>query len=74
MRALALTKPLPVVVWLYGVSIAVVVAVGVIAVDAYADLLIVDGNPFEDLDLVSDPENNFVLIMKDGKIYKNTIE
>jgi len=34
----------------------------------------VDGNPLENLDLVADAEKNFVLIMKDGKIYKNTIQ
>jgi hypothetical protein len=28
-------------------------------------------NPLEDLNLVSDPERNFKVIMKDGKIYKN---
>jgi len=47
---------------------------GVIEEGAYADLLLVDGNPLEDLDLVADPENNFVIIMKDGKIYKNTLQ
>ncbi len=46
---------------------------GVIKEGAYADLIIVDGNPLEKLDLVADPENNFLLIMKDGKIYKNII-
>lgn len=46
---------------------------GVIMEGAYADLIIVDGNPLEDLDLVADSENNFVLIMKDGVIYKNTV-
>jgi len=40
---------------------------------AYADLLLVDGNPLENLDLVADPDKNFVVIMKDGKIYKNTV-
>jgi hypothetical protein len=30
------------------------------------------GNPLENLDLVADPEKNFVVIMKDGKVYKNT--
>jgi imidazolonepropionase-like amidohydrolase len=38
-----------------------------------ADLLVVDGNPLEDLGLVGDPGKNFNLIMKDGKIYKNTL-
>ncbi|WP_340112737.1 metal-dependent hydrolase family protein [Maribellus mangrovi] len=47
---------------------------GVIKEGAYADLLIVDGNPLEDLSLVADPEKNFVVIMKDGKVYKNTLK
>jgi len=47
---------------------------GVIEKDAYADLLLVDGNPLQNLDLVADPDKNFVLIMKDGKIYKNTLK
>ncbi|MCA1241992.1 amidohydrolase family protein [Stappia stellulata] len=46
---------------------------GVIEEGAYADLLLVDGNPLEDLDLVSDPHQNFNLIMKDGVIYKNAL-
>jgi imidazolonepropionase-like amidohydrolase len=41
---------------------------------ALADLILVDGNPLENLDLVADPDNNFVIIMKDGVIYKNTLE
>jgi len=46
---------------------------GVIKEGAYADLIIVDGNPLENLDLVGDPDDNFVLIMKDGEIYKNNL-
>lgn len=46
---------------------------GVIEEGAYADMILVDGNPLEDLDLVGDPEDNFDLIMKDGVIYKNTL-
>jgi imidazolonepropionase-like amidohydrolase len=46
---------------------------GVIAEGAYADLILVDGNPLEDLDLIADPDANFDLIMKDGKIYKNAL-
>jgi len=46
---------------------------GVVKEGAYADLILVDGNPLENIDLVADPLNNFVVIMKDGKIYKNTI-
>jgi imidazolonepropionase-like amidohydrolase len=36
-------------------------------------LLLVDGNPIENISLIADPEKNFVVIMKDGKIYKNTL-
>ena len=46
---------------------------GVIAEGAYADLILVNGNPIEKLDLVADPDKNFDLIMKDGKIYKNKL-
>ncbi len=47
---------------------------GVVKEGAYADLLLVQGNPLEDIDLIRDPDTNFVIIMKDGKIYKNTIQ
>jgi imidazolonepropionase-like amidohydrolase len=45
--------------------------VGVVEEGALADLLLVDGNPLEDLDLIANPNENFLLIMKDGKIFKN---
>jgi imidazolonepropionase-like amidohydrolase len=45
---------------------------GVVEEGALADLILVNGNPVENLNLVADPEQNFVVIMKDGKIYKNT--
>jgi len=41
--------------------------------DALADLILVNGNPLDNLDLVADPDKNFVVIMKDGKIYKNNV-
>jgi imidazolonepropionase-like amidohydrolase len=44
---------------------------GVVEEGALADLLLVDGNPLEDINLVADPGKNFVVIMKDGVIYKN---
>ena len=43
---------------------------GVVEVGAYADLLLVNGDPLENLDLVADPEANFIVIMKDGTIHK----
>ncbi|WP_126973937.1 metal-dependent hydrolase family protein [Gynurincola endophyticus] len=47
---------------------------GVVEEGALADLLLVDGNPLKDLKLLADPTKNFVVIMKDGKIYKNTLK
>lgn len=44
---------------------------GEISAGAYADLLVVDGNPIENIKLIEDPDSNFLLIMKDGVIYKN---
>lgn len=44
---------------------------GVVKEGALADLLLVQGNPLENLALIADPQRNFVLIMKDGVIYKN---
>ena len=46
---------------------------GVVEQGALADLLLVDGNPLENINLVADPGKNFVVIMKDGRIYKNTL-
>ncbi len=45
---------------------------GVVKEGALADLLLVEGNPLENLDLAAD-QNNFKIIMKEGKICKNTI-
>lgn len=44
---------------------------GVVEEDAFADLLLVRGDPIEEIELIGDPENNFLVIMKDGKIYKD---
>jgi imidazolonepropionase-like amidohydrolase len=61
--------------------------IGVVEEGAYADLLLVDGNPLEDITVVGGNEQWFEaeprpfgkghdtmrIIMKDGKIYKNTL-
>lgn len=47
--------------------------IGVLEEGSYADLLIVSGNPVEDLAVLADPEENIKFIMKDGKIYKNIL-
>jgi imidazolonepropionase-like amidohydrolase len=46
---------------------------GVIEAGALADLLVVEGNPIEDIRLVADPGKNFMVIMKDGRLFKNTL-
>ncbi len=46
---------------------------GVVEEGAYADLILVDGNPLENLNLVADAEKDFVVIMKGGVIYKNAL-
>jgi imidazolonepropionase-like amidohydrolase len=47
---------------------------GVVAEGALADLLLVDGDPIANIKLIETPEKNFVVIMKDGKIYKNVLK
>lgn len=44
--------------------------VGVVEEGALADLLLVDGDPLADIAVITDPEANFNVIMKDGKIFK----
>ncbi len=46
---------------------------GIIEEGALADLLVVDGNPINNIEIVSKPDKNFMVIMKDGKIYKDTL-
>jgi imidazolonepropionase-like amidohydrolase len=47
---------------------------GVVEEGALADLLLVEGNPLENIELIADPQKNFVVIMKDGKVFKNTLK
>ncbi|EHK66034.1 amidohydrolase [Achromobacter arsenitoxydans SY8] len=44
---------------------------GVVREGALADLILVDGDPIQNIRLIGDPEKNFLLIMKDGVIYKD---
>ena len=46
---------------------------GVIEEGAYADMLLVEGNPVKDVTIMADWKNNLKLIMKDGEVYKNTL-
>jgi imidazolonepropionase-like amidohydrolase len=47
---------------------------GVVEEGALADLLLVDGDPVANIKLIEDPAKNLVVIMKDGKIYKNSLD
>jgi imidazolonepropionase-like amidohydrolase len=46
---------------------------GVVEEGALADLLLVDGNPLENVQLIEDPAKNLVVIIKNGVIAKNTL-
>jgi imidazolonepropionase-like amidohydrolase len=46
---------------------------GVVEEGALADLLLVDGNPIDNIRLVEDPTKNLLVIMKGGKVYKNLL-
>lgn len=46
---------------------------GEVTPSAWADLLLVDGNPTADLALLGDPAATLVLIVKDGVVVKNTL-
>lgn len=47
---------------------------GVVEKGALADLILVDGNPLQDLSLIADPANKFLVIIKNGKLEKNSLE
>lgn len=46
---------------------------GVIEKDALADLLVVNGNPIEDISVIEDLGANLAIVMKDGTIFKNML-
>ncbi len=47
--------------------------IGVIEEGALADILLVNGNLLEDISIITKPDKNLLLIMKDGKVYKNIL-
>ncbi len=46
---------------------------GVIEEGAYADILLIKGNPLQDISILVNSKENIVLIMKGGAIFKKTI-
>ena len=47
---------------------------GVVEADALADLLVVNGDPIADIAILERPDTGLAMIMKGGRIYKNTID
>ncbi len=43
---------------------------GIVEEGALADLILVNGDPLANLDLIASPAKNFSVIMKDGVVYK----
>jgi imidazolonepropionase-like amidohydrolase len=46
---------------------------GVVAPGALADLLVIDGNPLDDIRVLTIPDQTLKLIMKEGAVYKNEL-
>jgi imidazolonepropionase-like amidohydrolase len=46
---------------------------GVLEEGAWADMLLLDGDPTKEINVLADPQRNFVVIIKDGKVYKNAL-
>jgi imidazolonepropionase-like amidohydrolase len=47
--------------------------VGVVAPGAFADLLVVDGNPLERLEVLTDPDRHLHLVMAAGRVHRNRL-
>lgn len=45
---------------------------GVVEEGALADLILVNGDPIANIGLIADPARNFAVIMKDGKLFRNS--
>jgi imidazolonepropionase-like amidohydrolase len=48
--------------------------VGVVAPGASADLLVVDGNPLERLQVLTDPDHHLRLVMRAGRVHRNHLD
>jgi imidazolonepropionase-like amidohydrolase len=48
--------------------------IGVIAPGAFADLLVVDGDPFANIALLTAPERHLKLVMNRGRISKQRLD
>ena len=46
---------------------------GVLEVGAYADMILVEGNPLADVSVLADYDNTVKVVIKDGEIYQNNL-
>jgi imidazolonepropionase-like amidohydrolase len=46
---------------------------GVVEDGAFADLLVLNGNPLDNINLIADPDTSIAIVMKDGRIHKNSL-
>lgn len=44
---------------------------GVVEIGAGADLILVNGDPLANIDLIADPDRSFAVVMKDGILYRS---
>ena len=47
---------------------------GVIEVGAYADMILIDGNPLEDVSVLTRYDDTIKVVIKDGEIYQNNLQ
>lgn len=47
--------------------------IGTIAPGAYADLLVLDANPLDDIGVLADPEQHLRMVMKAGRVYHDRL-
>ena len=59
--------------WSGGMNPYVDGKLGVVEKGAYADLILIDGNPLVNIDILNDYNDKFKVIIHDGKIHKNTL-
>ncbi len=46
---------------------------GVLQEGAWADMILVNGDPTRNIDVIKNPDRNFAVIIKNGVVYKNTL-
>ncbi len=47
---------------------------GLVEPGAFADLLVLNENPLDDIHVLEKPEQTLAVVMKDGQIHKNTLK